>query len=762
MATSEVPSPSTKLSLVSYQTALCVVPPSHLSQDIDRLRSQYDQAYEAWPAHINIVYPFVPVDLLPVATELIQKTLNAVHGESHITHVPIRLDNAGYFPQRNANTVHLKPAEDQGADSLKDMRRSILAALGQADIEERPYNPHLTIGQTKFDKASLDLLLNKVNLLSSISWKVEKLLVLVRERNTDPSSRGSGKMRIWGTVDLSENASSNEVAPSLGGKEGGRLSLQSLRQPIEESKSPNPNLETRTTYRFSPDEGLWVPLSASAEETSLKDHAGHRNLVISSYNVLADSSPPPSMDRYDKLLQNILADEASADILVLQEVCDEFLTRLLKDDAVRIRYPFASHGPPHQEGIPPLPSLRNIAVLSKWEFSWDWLPFETRHKGAAIVKMHNIGSFNSTRFVPLIIAAINLTSGLTDSAVRLKSAQLHSLFDLLDKDHSINPRVIAGDFNVTTSSLSIENALMRKSITRDTVNAIQRMESLLYDFRYSDAWVVCRRDFGDEPNTYQGHPSAESYSGGEFGATFDPKWNSLAAQSATSDANAQRYDRILVHDGNNLMKAVGLNFFGTPALNSDGDNQETIQLGSDHWGIRAKIRLDQRFGQLQEEPDLVGDLTESASEMIRHVSATLCNTNDFMLCLNGITPAEEEAEKRKSVFNNVRKVITGEAVREADESNQAPEPRVAMVVVPVGSYGLGTWNTGSDIDCLCVGSISSKTFFALATQRIRKASHIGIRILRKVKAATGTMLELELDGVKLDLQYCPAASAVER
>jgi hypothetical protein len=72
------------------------------------------------------------------------------------------------------------------------------------------------------------------------------------------------------------------------------------------------------------------------------------------------------------------------------------------------------------------------------------------------------------------------------------------------------------------------------------------------------------------------------------------------------------------------------------------------------------------------------------------------------------------------------------------------------------------WTYGSDIDCLCIGTISSKTFFKLALQRLLKAHDQGVRILRNVEANTGTMLELSVSGVAMDLQYCPAANVVER
>ncbi|KAL1953502.1 hypothetical protein VTO42DRAFT_2755 [Malbranchea cinnamomea] len=56
--------------------------------------------------------------------------------------------------------------------------------------------------------------------------------------------------------------------------------------------------------------------------------------------------------------------------------------------------------------------------------------------------------------------------------------------------------------------------------------------------------------------------------------------------------------------------------------------------------------------------------------------------------------------------------------------------------------------------------MSSKTFFALAIQRLNQASHLGVRI--KVKAASGTMLEIDVEDIKFDIQYCPAARVVEK
>jgi poly(A) polymerase Pap1 len=113
--------------------------------------------------------------------------------------------------------------------------------------------------------------------------------------------------------------------------------------------------------------------------------------------------------------------------------------------------------------------------------------------------------------------------------------------------------------------------------------------------------------------------------------------------------------------------------------------------------------------------------------------------------------------QRATALSLLRRIVLGSS----DDDNSAMSD-IPMVIVPVGSYALGVWTTESDIDCLCIGTISSKTFFKLARQRLAKAQDQGVHVLRKVEANTGTMLELSVNGVAMDLQYCPAARVVER
>ncbi len=131
---------------------------------------------------------------------------------------------------------------------------------------------------------------------------------------------------------------------------------------------------------------------------------------------------------------------------------------------------------------------------------------------------------------------------------------------------------------------------------------------------------------------------------------------------------------------------------------------------------------------------------------------------------SGMIETEEQISLRKDGFMSLKSILLGEHVR-ADRNGNGPVAyssitrEVSLVIVAVGSFGLDVWDVNSDIDCLCVGSSSVNTFFSLARQRLRRAADQGIKILRADKAGSGTMFEIEIRGIKLDLQYFQARVA---
>ena len=153
------------------------------------------------------------------------------------------------------------------------------------------------------------------------------------------------------------------------------------------------------------------------------------------------------------------------------------------------------------------------------------------------------------------------------------------------------------------------------------------------------------------------------------------------------------------------------------------------------------------------------DPTQNAC--VKHIRATSALSDSMglktVLSAHRMFPTNEEVQQRQKAFALLKQIVLG-----TSGDDDQPTSDIPMVIVPVGSYALDVWTSESDIDCLCIGTISSKTFFKLARQRLVKADDQGLRILRKVEASTGTMLELSINGVAMGLQYCPATRVVEQ
>ncbi|KAK8080002.1 endonuclease/Exonuclease/phosphatase [Apiospora hydei] len=469
---------------------------------------------------------------------------------------------------------------------------------------------------------------------------------------------------------------------------------------------------------------------------------------------------PPSQSRYPILIKNVLERHALSDILVLQEVTDDFLSYLLKDSGIREKYPFTTSGPPDQFDVEPLPSHLNVVVLSRWSFKWDWVSFKRKHKGSVVLQFRDIGREEGDTFLPLVLATVHLTCGMTDGSVAAKKGELQAVVKYLSQEYTHNPWVLAGDFNMTTSAFTIDAALKKKAISPQTSKYLSQMEAALTESRLSDAWTEARLDNLDRSVIGQPNDSQGAFEG-ETGATFDPTVNELASQIVGAGFNnrPQRYDRILFK-GHGLFSIAGFNMFGQEPGDletSIGTEVETRQsYGSDHWGIRCILKINPA-----EQSTTPGSTTKLVVPVEPQTATTnLANVHDLKEVLEkrNIVPSEDDISKRKLALDFLRSILLD---GDREESATQSRSKLSLVLVSVGSYGLDVWTASSDIDCLCIGSISSKTFFALATQRLRRASSNDARILRRVNANSGTMLELEVKGVKMDLQYCPSTWIAE-
>lgn len=719
--------PTSLFAFESHETALCAIPPRELWPSVDRLRCLYDKAYAAWPPHVNIIYPFVRPEVLEHTVQFLQR--------NPIAHQPqIVLDIANSFQHKHHNTIFLGQSSKDNVNELSKLKNFISNALGQPQNSTNgDFIPHMTIGQSDdHEAAPHHFLLEKARRLAPLTWKVRELAILVREP-LKQSESGPRPMKLWGTLNLESGTLTKATPP------------QDFNDRLEEM--------TRNAFRSSycfPE--YPKPLEKDASPTCPSETELDR-LVIASYNVLAEFEWPPQSHRHPALVQNLLSAQAVADIVVLQEVTDHFLPDLLGSEELRGRYPFVSHRPPGEIGAEPLPSLLNVVVLSRFPFEWHHLPFQRKHKGCTIVRFSSIGTRDGAEgeFKSWILAACHLSQGLTDGAIATKKNEVQKMLDYLSATFPQHPWVLAGDFNLATSSHTIEAARKRQDISLQTVHRLRDIDRALSDAGFIDTWLATRLESGESSDMNNERRSVLDSFQGEQGATFDPLTNSLTSELVGSGLNnrPQRYDKILVRTKGQY-RSHGFNMFGQTPLQSSQGGRFTY--ASDHWGIRCLLLR-------SPTSDMSKPNVPEVKITLQRPVPSLVEGEDLEKFLEsyGCLPTEEEKATRAQAIRALEaalKDVTPSVLE--DDARAGP----AFVMVPVGSYGLGVWTSSSDIDCLCIGPFSSKTFFAMAVQRLKRAA--GIRILRRVKANSGYMLELEVHGIKADLQYCAATSIAER
>lgn len=695
----------------------------------------YDPAYQSWPPHINLIYPFVPVAALDRAMDKILAHFKTDGPSFGSTSIHISLDSVGEFAHKHSKTIYMYDSNPTHTEALVALRLAILHALGIRDFD-RDSQLHMSIASVNAKDVDMgSIIFEKVRLSPAITWSAGQLVVL--RRITGPSLT---TMQFWKCIDLEPPAISCEP---------GNMRWRS--QDAMPELGP-PLAVPRKTYEYCDIQQRWTVMkSASGNPKSMPDA-----LVVASYNVLAEFTWPPCQDRYPFLIQNLLAKTAQSDIIVLQEVTDDFLSTLLRDGRIRLQYPISSHGPPDQDDLEPLPSLLNQVVLSRIPFSWEQLPLKSCHKTSVIANFQGLEAPGERS---LILATCHLSRGLTDGAVTAKLAELQRITDHLRNRWGDHPWIIAGDFNIATSRMTIKTALENRAVSKQLMARMCSVDDVMRDFGLIDAWMLARCGAGESSDDLCHYKDVWDSFEGEQGATFDPTENDLAAKMVGDGASnrPQRYDRIFVKP-RKAFAVAGFNIFGFPS-EGGSEGQPHITAASDHWGIRCLLCRPNSSSTLDSSG---GSLPNLRPVFIKHCGPGLDDTEVLRTHLQnlGRFPTEIDEIVRSQAFATLESTIMDAFGRRQSSTNSQTEWKMSLVVAVVGSYALGTWDKDSDIDCLCIGPFSSQSFFSVVIPYFRRSGEI--KIMRKVKANTGFMLELEVHEIRVDLQYCGAASIAER
>ncbi|KAJ3338201.1 hypothetical protein HDU93_009861 [Gonapodya sp. JEL0774] len=178
-------------------TALVAIPPSRLWKGIQEIRSKRDKAFQRWPPHINLLYPFVPLADFTSAAERIREALRDAEP------FRVNLNGVGSFGHGKSATLFLDSLPDSlTATPLVALQSKLFALFPHCtDLSSREsgFRPHLTLGQVglfggqkkvreTIERAERDFttMWSQGPAQGALDWEVDRVYLIARSE-TDKS-----------------------------------------------------------------------------------------------------------------------------------------------------------------------------------------------------------------------------------------------------------------------------------------------------------------------------------------------------------------------------------------------------------------------------------------------------------------------------------------------------------------------------------------------------------------------------------------------
>ncbi|MEU6315476.1 poly(A) polymerase [Streptomyces sp. NPDC047014] len=158
--------------------------PAGLPDAVDELRRAHDPQAGRWPAHVNLLFGFVPESAFGQALPLLAEAA------ARVAPFEARLEGVHSFGHREEAAVWLDPAAG-GEEPWQGLRRALVERFPGCRGREG-YTPHLTLGRSRDPLRAVAGFAARIGAVPPV--RVGELAVLSR--------RGDGPMRVRATVAL--------------------------------------------------------------------------------------------------------------------------------------------------------------------------------------------------------------------------------------------------------------------------------------------------------------------------------------------------------------------------------------------------------------------------------------------------------------------------------------------------------------------------------------------------------------------------------
>ncbi|KAF0972029.1 hypothetical protein FDP41_009725 [Naegleria fowleri] len=160
--------------LKAFHTALCFIPPRDVWEPIQQMREHLDKAYQRWPPHINLLFPFISEKYFDAAAQLLKESMKSLES------FDLTLSGISYFDKKTA--VMYLDQDDYGKQKLVELQSMVAKHFPYCDEKKNEHGefvPHLTVGQ-----CAQKMVQSKVKELNSkwkpVTFKVEDICMIYR------------------------------------------------------------------------------------------------------------------------------------------------------------------------------------------------------------------------------------------------------------------------------------------------------------------------------------------------------------------------------------------------------------------------------------------------------------------------------------------------------------------------------------------------------------------------------------------------------